>query len=116
LHFHPRSLRITASNDGRLWPGGRADVPRGRGKIRRSGLNNPQLGTDAERENGGARANADLTGLLAFFVENVRQRELLFHEGPPRTGRLASPLDTFSERRPWADRGKRATGSSERYV
>ena len=56
LHFAPRSVRMTASNDGRPGPGGRADVPRGRGKIRRSGLNKPQLGTDAEsRERRGAR-------------------------------------------------------------
>ena len=116
MHFALRSLRMTASNDGRLCPGGRADVPRGRGKIRRSGLNKPQLGTDAERENGGARAGADLTGLLAFFVENVRRRGRFYDEAPPAAGRLAPPLDTFSERQPCAGRGKRATGSSERYV
>jgi hypothetical protein len=107
---------MTASNDGRPGPGGRADVPRGRGKIRRSGLNKPQLGTDAERENGGARAGADLPGLLAFFVENVRRCGLFLDEEPSLLGRFAPPLDTFSERQPYADRGKRATGSSERYV
>jgi len=78
LHFALRSLRMTASNDGRPGPGGRADVPRGRGKIRRSGLNKPQLGTDAETENGGARSDADFAGLLASFVENVRRGWLSF--------------------------------------
>jgi hypothetical protein len=107
---------MTASNNGRPEPGGHADVPRGRGKIRRSGLNKPQLGTDAERENGRARAGADLAGLLAFFVENVRRGEVFFQEESPLLGRFAPPLDTFSERQPYADRGKRATGSSETYV
>ena len=116
MHFDARSLRMTASNNGRPGPGGRADVPRGRGKIRRSGLNKPQLGTDAERENGGARTDANLTGLLAFFVENVRRCGLFSGEESPLLGRFAPPLDTFSERQPYADREMRATGSSERYV
>jgi len=73
---------MTASNDGRPGPGGRADVPRGRGKIRRSGLNKPQLGTDAETENGGARSDADFAGLLASFVENVRRGWLSFERNP----------------------------------
>jgi hypothetical protein len=73
---------MTASNDGRPGPGGRADVPRGRGKIRRSGLNKPQLGTDAETENGGARADADSAGLLSSFVGIVYRGCLSFARNP----------------------------------
>ena len=59
---------MSASNDGRPGPGGRADVPRGRGKIRRSGLNKPQLGTDAEAEKGETREDAELVCFLPFYV------------------------------------------------
>ena len=64
---------MTASNDGRPGPGGRADVPRGRGKIRRSGLDKPQLGTDAEAEKGGARSDADIAQSLPSYVKNARR-------------------------------------------
>ena len=70
-------MRMSASNDGRPGPGGRADVPRGRGKIRRSGLNKPQLGTDAEEENGEAREGADVARSLTFYVNNACQVSLL---------------------------------------
>lgn len=76
LHFDPYSMRITASNDGRPGPGGRADVPRGRGKIgkiRRSGLNKPQLGTDAETENGVECSEAGSARILYSCVERVRR-------------------------------------------
>lgn len=76
MHFLPRSLRMTASNNGRPGPGGRADVPRGRGKIRRSGLNKPQLETDAETENGEARADADIAGVFLSVVESARRVQL----------------------------------------
>jgi hypothetical protein len=60
--------------------GGRADVPRGRGKIRRSGLKQPQLGTDAEGENGEARSDAELARFPSSNVESVR-REPISPEG-----------------------------------
>jgi hypothetical protein len=72
---------MSASNDGRPGPGGRADVPRGRGKIRRSGLNKPQLETDAEEENGGSRTDANFVLTLAFYVEDVRRFPLSIEEG-----------------------------------
>ena len=74
-------MRMSASNDGRPGPGGRADVPRGRGKIRRSGLNKPQLETDAEEENGEARAGANFVFSLAFYVETARRFPLSLEEG-----------------------------------
>ena len=72
MHFAPRSMRMSASNDGRHEPGGRADDPRGRGKIRRSGLRQPQLGTDAEAENGGVRADADYLRAFLSYVDCAR--------------------------------------------
>lgn len=73
MHFAPRSGRMSASNDGRPEPGGRADDPRGRGKIRRSGLRQPQLETDAEAENGGVRADADYLRAFLLYVECARR-------------------------------------------
>ena len=72
MHFAPCSVRMSASNDGRPEPGGRADDPRGRGKIRRSGLRQPQLGTDAEAENGGVRADADYLRTFLHYVDCAR--------------------------------------------
>jgi hypothetical protein len=63
--------------------GGRADVPRGRGKIRRSGLKKPQLGTDADGENGEARSDADFARPLCSYVESVH-REPMSPEGGMR--------------------------------
>ncbi len=81
MHFARPSLRMSASNDGRHGPGGRADVPRGRGKIRRSGLNKPQLGTDAEVEIGGVRADADIA-LLPPCVGDAGRVRASLHGGP----------------------------------
>lgn len=107
---------MSASNDGRPEPGGRADDPRGRGKIRRSGLRQPQLGTDAEAENGGVRADADYLRAFLYYVDCARWVPTADGGEPAVTLRLASHLDTFSGRSRPIGRWKRATGSSKAYV
>ena len=86
------------------------------GRFRRSGLNKPQLGTDAEAENGEARSDADFAGSFPFFVENAFQVSPLAGGASAVTSQLAPPLDASLDRHPYADRGRRAPGSSENYV